>query len=392
MSKVARYIIVVLAALFLGSLFLALQSSSSKEVVLKQYQAKEAELRKSAESLSQQMNSAQADKRRIQDRMDALQKDFQRITSERDDWKNKYDAVVKDKEQLITKLQEAPRPAEQPREVTVQPVVTADEYWAGVLKDKAALELQLKDLGAELSNTKLQLEEVKKTKTDLELELSRLRQNQDDMERKIKYSTDLANSLSLELARDKNDKRFIADKLAAIKEENATLRAQVKELTTTKVSLHKSLQKLTQDKNTLETQLAKTEEIIQDRVSDMVEIKRDLESATKERGIAGIEGKTVQLPPIVVKAQGTATRSEAPPATAGTTSNKMARVISVNEPNNFVIIDAGENAGISIGDTFKVYRNSKEIASIEVIQVRKDIAAADIKQKIQNIQAGDLVK
>lgn len=386
MSKVARYIIVILAALFLGSLFLALQSTSSKESLLKQYQAKEAELRKVTDSLQQQLTAAQSDKRRAQDKMDAMQKDFFKITSERDDWKNKYDAISKEKEQLVAKLQEIPRMVEQPKAATVVQSVTPDEYWAGVLKDKASLELQFKDLQDELSNTKLQLEEVKKNKTEFELELSRLKQVQEDLERKLKYSTDLANTLSLELARDKNDNRYIADKLATIREENAGLRAQVKELTTTKVSLQRSLQRLAQEKTTLEVQLTKTEDIVQNRVNDMLDIKKELESASKARGISGIEGKTVQLPPIIVKAQGKGEASER------TVTDKTARVISVNEPNNFVIIDSGEAAGVKVGETFKVYQDSKEIAIIEVIQVRKDISAADIKQKTQNIQVGDLAK
>ncbi|MDP3143279.1 MAG: hypothetical protein Q8N14_05025 [Candidatus Omnitrophota bacterium] len=386
MSKVARYIIVILAALFLGSLFLALQSTGSKESLLKQYQAKEAELRKATDSLAQQLTAAQSDKRRVQDKMDALQKDFFKITSERDDWKNKYDAIQKEKEQLVSKLQEIPRMVEQPKAATVAQPVTPDEYWAGVIKDKASLELQFKDLQDELSNTKLQMEEVKKNKTEFELELSRLKQVQDDLERKLKYSTDLANTLSLELARDKNDNRYIADKLATIREENAALRAQVKELTTTKVSLQKSLQRLAQERTTLEVQLTKTEDIVQNRINDMLDIKKELESASKARGISGIEGKTVQLPPIIVKAQGKGEVVER------AVTDKTARVISVNEPNNFVIIDSGEVAGVKVGDAFKVYRDSKEIAIIEVIQARKDISAADIKQKTQSIQVGDLAK
>jgi hypothetical protein len=68
------------------------------------------------------------------------------------------------------------------------------------------------------------------------------------------------------------------------------------------------------------------------------------------------------------------------------------KVVSVDEANNFVIIDLGENAGVKVGNGFKVYHSDKQIASIEVIQARKDISAADIKQKSQKIQVGDLVK
>jgi hypothetical protein len=40
----------------------------------------------------------------------------------------------------------------------------------------------------------------------------------------------------------------------------------------------------------------------------------------------------------------------------------------------------------------KVYRRSNEIASLEVIQVRRDICAADIKSKSVELQVGDIVR
>jgi hypothetical protein len=39
-----------------------------------------------------------------------------------------------------------------------------------------------------------------------------------------------------------------------------------------------------------------------------------------------------------------------------------------------------------------VYRGASYIAGLEVIQVRKDILAADIKNKMMTIEVGDSVK
>ena len=61
--------------------------------------------------------------------------------------------------------------------------------------------------------------------------------------------------------------------------------------------------------------------------------------------------------------------------------------------NNFVIVDLGqENSSVSVGNALKVYRNSNEIATLEVIQVRRDICAADIKDKTSELKVGDIVK
>ena len=68
-------------------------------------------------------------------------------------------------------------------------------------------------------------------------------------------------------------------------------------------------------------------------------------------------------------------------------------IISINETNNFVIVDLGqENSPVSVGNVLKVYRNSNEIATLEVIQVRRDICAADIKEKSTELKVGDVVK
>ena len=68
-------------------------------------------------------------------------------------------------------------------------------------------------------------------------------------------------------------------------------------------------------------------------------------------------------------------------------------IISINESNNFVIVDLGQdNSSVSIGAHLKVYRDSNVIANLEIIQVRRDICAADIKTKSAELKVGDVVK
>jgi hypothetical protein len=74
-----------------------------------------------------------------------------------------------------------------------------------------------------------------------------------------------------------------------------------------------------------------------------------------------------------------------PAATAG-------KILSVDRDNNFVVIDLGIDVGIKIGDTFQVYRGDRIIATIEVIQARRGIAACDIKKEYLSIIAGDTVR
>mgnify|MGYP001616794435 FL=1 len=59
---------------------------------------------------------------------------------------------------------------------------------------------------------------------------------------------------------------------------------------------------------------------------------------------------------------------------------------------NFGLRNIGEKDKLKIGDRLSVYRDNQYIAGLEVIQVRRDIAAADIRQKVGKIQAGDIVR
>jgi hypothetical protein len=56
-------------------------------------------------------------------------------------------------------------------------------------------------------------------------------------------------------------------------------------------------------------------------------------------------------------------------------------------------VDLGqENSSVSVGNSLKVFRNSESIATLEVIQVRRDISAADIKDKSDELRVGDIVR
>ncbi len=94
----------------------------------------------------------------------------------------------------------------------------------------------------------------------------------------------------------------------------------------------------------------------------------------------------VELPPIVVSSNGEPMNFKT--GMAGFNG----RVISINEVNNFVIVDIGENKGITLGDSLSVYRDSKYIARLEVIQVRKDISAADLKDQWSKVRIGDIIR
>ncbi len=259
-----------------------------------------------------------------------------------------------------------------------------EEYWAGIMRQKASLEIELADVKKKLSEKDIKAEEMKKVTSDLEIEIGRLKNEREEIIRKIKYGDDLADSLSIELARARNESKITADRADRVSAENQGLRSDIKQLSSTKVALEKSIARLTDDKSGVEKKLLETENIIQGRIDEIWKIKKDVDTRfDMTRNNSG----EVELAPIVVNA------ASAPVKTASANAPRRAgNVVSVNEENNFVVIDLGEADNIHNGDMFKIYRGKDQIGTVAVIQVRKDISAADIKQKTAAFRAGDQVR
>ena len=100
-----------------------------------------------------------------------------------------------------------------------------------------------------------------------------------------------------------------------------------------------------------------------------------------------VRQESVELPAIVVKPSSSVNRQN-----SSVQENIVGKILAVNRDNNFVIVDLGQNSGIKTGDKLQVYREDKNIGFIEVIQVRKDISACDIKRESAPVKVGDIVR
>lgn len=260
-----------------------------------------------------------------------------------------------------------------------------ESHWAQVLKEKADLNLRIDKLENDLNQSAMDIEELKKKNSDLELEISALKQEREDLQQQIKRGQDIADNVSLDLVREKNDKQFVGTQLDKIKEENLALRAQVKELGSMKIVLEKSISKLQEDKLAIEKKLSQSETVIQDRLDDVLKLKEDI----NRKVLSDNKPQEVVLAPIIVNGSGSAS-SEKPAQSKNV--NLSGEIVSVNQENNFVIVDLGQNSGVSIGDRLSVYRGEAYLGEVEIIQVRTDISAADIKKQSSPFQPGDIVK
>src|SRR3989338_2556329 len=401
MSNAIKLALFVLLLLFGFSAFMALSALSQKSVLEKskaeleqkliETSDRESKLLAQKKQIEQELQAAKDSEAKTRSQYNSLNEQISPLTKERDDWKGRVESVRKERDDLMAKLQEQPSislplslPATPEPSVAMPSGEVPDNYLAAILKEKASLGVKIKELEDQAMADAVALEELRKKNSDVDLELGHLKNQNDELARKIKYSKDLANTLSIELAREKNDKRYVAERVDKFKEENLNLRSQIKELSSAKVSLEKTIARLNEDRDKITQRLAETESVIQNRIDEIVDIKSNIDKRLKtDSG----ESKEIELPPIIVSAPGKETAVQE----AGT-AGLDGRVLSINPDNNFVVVNLGEEAGIQLGDSLGVYRGSKYIAGLEVIQVRKNICAADIKQKNAKIQVGDAVK
>jgi septal ring factor EnvC (AmiA/AmiB activator) len=442
MSKTIKQSLLILGVLLLLSVGVAIVTLLQKQALEKQnttllgrvgeYETKERKLTKdlneektkstklvkdldeqsrSNDALQKKLDEAKKESDRISDELTRLKRDKtdldQRMTNIRKERDDLMEKLKNQPEKIVEKIVYRDKPAEEnaaapaapapapvaaaqtPEPVATQVVINTGDskaneaYWAGIVKAKAALEIELTDVKKKLGESSLKLEEIKKANSDLELEVGRLKNERDEIVHKIKYGEDLADSLSVELARARNDQKATQDRADKINTENQSLRGDIKQLTTTKVALEKSISKLTDEKGVIEKKLVETENIIQSRIDEIWKIKKDVDQRFDMGKTATSE---VELAPIVVNAGLSPARLTPEPI------RKSGNIVSINEENNFVVVNLGEKDNVRVGDLMKVYRDKNTIGTVAVIQVRKEISAADIKQRTAPFKPGDTVR
>lgn len=365
--------IIVITAVFL------FQAIGSKEAILRERD----ELKAENSSLASKAQKLENDLRDRQGRLDSMKADFDQLTKDKDELLKRLDVATKEKDKLVEqiKTQKAQAPEQMPQGVT------SDAYWAGVLKAKTDLELQLGNVRNELRNIQISNEQLQREKAGVEMDLSNLKRDKEELQRQLDYNKKVMDGIAQELVRERNDKIQIQDSFKTIKNENALLTRQLKSLTNRKIDLEKRVQELRERKDTVERRVSEMETMLTDKISQMDQLKRQLDSIRS--GAVSVDSSekknSVELPPIVVRPSST-------PAPDRNNGTARGQIIAINRDNNFVIIDVGEESGVKVGDNFQVFRDSKRIADLEVIKISKSVSACDIKQESTPVKEEDIIR
>lgn len=377
MEKRVKFLFIGLIGLLAVSLLFLFSTIGSKQALMREYNSVKERLTKENEALVHKVNTALEDKRQAENRLSVIQKDLDRVSKEKDEIQKKYELAVKEREEFIEKLKQRPLTGE----TKVAPI-TEDAYWARILKEKAGLETQVTNLKNELNNLRITLEEAKRDKTAMDLEIKNLNRDKQDLENRVVYNEKVTDTISSELVREKNDKRQLQDELKVLKNEHVALLRQLRTLNSQKASLETRLQEAAQAKAALDKRIKDMNEMLEYKLSEVMDIKKDLEQIQEGAQITSpIAKSSIELPPIIVRST---------PEVSPTTHT--GKVLAVNKENNFIVIDLGEEQDLKPGVNFNVYHNNAKIATVEVIQTRKNVSACDIKQASTPINVGDEVR
>lgn len=391
MENKLKFIAIGLLGFVLILIFLFTQALTSKQQVIKERD----ELKSENASLSSKVEKFGAELRDKKKENDALKGELDKNKRDIEELMSRYNDAVRARDELTEKLKNQPQAAPQEKPQYAPPQ-QADAYWADVLKAKTDLEMQIDNIRMELKTIQINNEQLEREKAALGLDIDSLRRENADLKRQIEYNQKIMDSIAQELVREKSDKMKIQEGFQPLKNENDALSRQLKGLYAKKTGLDRKITDLQQDKSVLGKKVTDMETMLTDKISQINTLKEQLENirgGPNDAGNAAISGPekkdTVELPPIVVRPQEGAVN--AAPVAGGAPVAASGSVLTVNKDSNFVIIDLGEDNGVKVGNSFKVYRGMDNIASIEVIKVSRSVAACDIKQEVKPIKIGDKI-
>jgi len=379
MDKTLRSILWILIGLVVLSSFSTAWFFLSKERLYNEYADLEELFKTTMDKLNTELTLATQEKTELKSKLQSIEERFAALDaghrslksehemaiSERDDLKMEIASVKKGKAFLEKRLKD----------------MESDMFVANLLKQKATLEVQLEKLMSENGPKDQEISRLKADAMDKDLKLASLREEKMLIEERLRNSEQVADILSKDFLRERDankEDKVMSQKIAM---ENNGLKAKVSEFE----EIAGEYNKIIVEKESMKARIAKLESDMEYKNKEIDKFKVALEE-NPARG-QEIRAETYQapeevdLPRIVLNrdVQKVAKLTTPSLERIGEDSGLKGRVVTVNKEHNFVVIDLGKQDGLEIGNQFNVYRGGAFLGSVEVIQARDRIAAADIK-------------
>jgi len=393
-----KKIILILAVLLIGASFFVAYKFYAENQTLG---AQNTELTKAngqlaadKKALEDKVQKLDADLQGMQEKAGDMQAELGRMNRVAGDLKQKYDEAAQARDLFQQKLIEmqtvqSSRSVEAPKETPRPPAGYApsgsaptDEYWADFVKTRAELEAKLDNLNKDLSDARMNVAELENRNKQLSLQIDEITKEKADIQQRLEFKARTVEVMSRDLVKERESRKAALEELDKLRQDTVTLKREMVMLNKEKVQLQGDLNKAVGKKDELEKMLGDVENTFRDKRMAIDELQQQLSDAIGEKKVGPGEAASsaVALPPIVVK-----------PETSGV-QGVQGEVIAVNPQEKFIVVDKGMSAGVRPGMSLTILRAGNDIARAEVVEVRKDISAADIKDVKggYTVQEGDI--
>ncbi len=387
----AKLPLIVLLILLIGSgfiIFTFYSKNQTLENLVARLDVAKKRLTSENESLSEKYRSTEKKMRSAQERLHSIQGELSRVEREKEDLQSRYGLISQEKEKLtarIKKLKKAfallPMTAEGRSKDALarKEKMISGDYWADVVRAKAELQATLENLRREILDTKSTVTELQKDNKELSITIDQLKKEKERLDMAISFKERSFSIMSKDMVKEREARMNIARELNQLRKDNIGLKRELILGNKEKMKLQKNLKTVFIKKEELEKKVSEVDTIMREKRTLFADLEDKLIRAVKGADeIASGGSASVELPPIVVKSE-------------GSVRYRVGEILAVNKNDNFVIIGLGEDAGMRPGMRFKVMRGSEMIGIVEIIETRREISAADIKEVYSSylIQEGD---
>ncbi|MFH1504482.1 MAG: hypothetical protein ABIH08_03735 [Candidatus Omnitrophota bacterium] len=380
----SKIISIILLVVILGIGFIAFTFYDEKQSLLednKKVKQEKAVLIKNNANLTDRYDRAKEELDSAEKKILAVQEAFADLQEEREEWREKWEEASRQKEELTEKIKKIS--TSKISIVTQQPLPeqqAADEHWIDFIEKKAMLEASLSDLNSEVLDAKTKIAELQNYNKELSVKIDQIAKDKQKLQEDVIFKEKAMRIMSIDLINEREERNSVLSKLKSAQTTNLSLKRELVLASRDKMDLQKSYKEIRDKKIEVENRIIDIENILKEKSSAFEQLQSQLEQVIT-RGETPNNSVSVELPAIVVK-----------PDTLGL-QGVQGEVIAINTEEKFIVVDIGENSGIRPGVLLRVTRAGEEIGEVEVIETRKEISAADIKETISGwiIQEGDTV-
>jgi predicted nucleic acid-binding Zn-ribbon protein len=329
------------------------------------------------ERLNRELASANKESGELKSKLAVAEKELNILESKNKELGSKYEALLKDSD-ILNKELATVKKGKFYLEKKIKEV-ESDVFVAGLLKDKASLEVELKRLKDSFVPKDLKMEELKTEIMNLTTQLSRHNEEKTFLEQRLKDAEVVSEVLSRDLVKEKDRNERLRQEFESAKVENHLFKDKLAELE----KLGERVNSLIAEREDMKTKIVGLERDLDYRNREFDKLKNTFEEKRKVeeyRAEAYHSPEEVELPPIVLQKDRYEVATRSSLDWVDTRSDLKGRIVTVNREHNFVVIDLGKLNGVDVGASFSVYRGDFSIGRLEVIQSRDRIAACDIKE------------